>query len=272
MDGNAVCIKSLRPEYMGNPIYEALLKKEYETGSSLSHPNICRTLDYRHMEGLGNCIITEWVEGRTLTDLLQNEKLTPALGRKIISELCEALNAMHHMQTVHRDIKPDNILITGNGNNVKVIDFGLADTDSSATLKMAAGTKTYAAPEQMNGSATADCRSDIFAMGKVIGLISGKLPRRYARVYDSIVAKCTENDINRRISDIGSLKHEIHRKERLRRQIPLCLCALAIVSAILLQIFTPAITQLYRQKQVEGIVRSLTEELLETGSPIKNSR
>lgn len=268
MNGNTVCIKSLKPEFIGNPIYEALLKKEYEIGSSISHPNICRTLDYLRIEPLGNCVVTEWIEGRTLSSLLQNEKVSPQLGRKIILELCDALDAMHHLQIVHRDIKPDNILITHNGDNVKIIDFGLSDTDSSATMKMAAGTEVYAAPEQIKGD-TLNERSDIYALGKVISQIAEKLPGRKGLFYKTIAARCTEPDIKRRLGNALCLKQEILKKERRHRQIPIYICAIIVDISILISIFAPDLKNFYRQVQIKDIVYDLTEELLEIGTRIE---
>lgn len=71
-DGKLVALKSLKPEYVGNPFYEGHLRKEYEIGRSLDHPNICPTLDFMNISGLGNCIVTQWIDGESLADLLQS--------------------------------------------------------------------------------------------------------------------------------------------------------------------------------------------------------
>lgn len=68
INGKAVCVKALKDEYIGNPVYERLLEKEYEIGSALEHPNICRTLDFRPMGAFGNCIVMEWIGERRLRD------------------------------------------------------------------------------------------------------------------------------------------------------------------------------------------------------------
>lgn len=106
LDGKIVCLKSLKDGYMGNPVYEALLEKEYEIGSSIEHPSVCRTLDFRRFDGLGNCVVTEWIDGETLESAIANGEMTPQLARKVILELCDALDALHHRQIVHRDRKP----------------------------------------------------------------------------------------------------------------------------------------------------------------------
>lgn len=283
-----VCIKALKEEYIGNPIYEGLLEKEYEIGASLDHPNICRTLDFRSIGQLGNCIVMEWIEGETLEKLLQDGEMRPSLARKVILELCDALDALHHRQIVHRDIKPGNIMLTRNGQNVKLIDFGLADTDTHAGLKMAAGTESYAAPEQVSGTLL-DGRSDIYALGKVIEDIAEVLygrhrsseaantasgtarrynrpgslaARRSKRFWKGVAQKCTTPEIGSRVSNAATLKQLILRKERHRRQIPLVLSAAALAIAIILWLCAPHISNLYERHRIDVLVRDLTEELL----------
>ena len=302
IDGKTVCVKSLKEEYIGNPVYEGLLEKEYEIGSALEHPNICRTLDFRPVVGLGNCIVKEWIEGETLETALRNGEMNPSLARKVILELCDALDALHLRQTVHRDIKPGNIMLTHNGRNVKLIDFGLADTDTFANLKMAAGTESYAAPEQVAGSAP-DGRSDIYALGKVIEDIAGALygfkrssepegrtsgtgrhsigtgrhsigtgrrshrpgglaARRSSRFWKSVAAKCTASEIGGRVSGAAALKQLILKKERLRRQIPPVISAAVLAAAIVLRLCSPHIARLHERHSIDILVRDLTEELL----------
>lgn len=280
LNGKAVCLKSLKDEYMDNPVYEALLEKEYEIGSSIDHPSVCRTIDFRPFKGLGPCIVTEWIDGETLESAITNGEMTPQLARKVILELCDALDALHHRQIVHRDIKPSNIMLTRNGRNVKLIDFGLSDTDRHASLKMAAGTLNYAAPEQIEGQEL-DERSDIYSLGHVIDDIAssirpprkrgphygkghrrstaGRLSRRF---WKSIAALCTAEEIGGRISDAGALKREILRRERRGRQIPLIAAAVLVAVTVAAYLLTPHMERAVERHRIDTLVREVTEEIL----------
>ncbi len=171
-------LKCLKEGFRGNPLHERLLQKEFEIGYSLSHGNICEYYSFMKDPELGSCIEMEWVDGRTLDGFLSEGKHERGVYDKIVGEICSALSYMHAKQVLHRDLKPSNILITYNGNNVKLIDFGLSDTDSSSVLKNAAGTVVYAAPEVRAGG-KASVRSDLYSLGMVMSLFP---VRKYSRI------------------------------------------------------------------------------------------
>lgn len=166
-EGKFRVYKCLKPEFRGDPLYEGLLRKEFEIGYSLGHPNICEFYEYLPVAALGNCIEMEWVDGCTLDRLLEQGRVDAPLARKLAREICDALTYMHAKQVLHRDLKPSNVLVTYNGHNVKLIDFGLSDSDGHAVLKQAAGTARYAAPELLNGGPV-DNRADIYSLGEML--------------------------------------------------------------------------------------------------------
>lgn len=224
--GRWYVLKALQPQHADNPQYAAMLEKEFQTAVNLKHPNIVNTYGIETDAVAGRCIVMEYVEGRTLAEFLKENPST-ARRRKVAMQLLDAMQYYHALQIVHRDLKPSNILVTRNGDNVKLIDFGLADTDDYAILKGPAYTRGYAAPEQTVLDGVIDCRTDIYAFGLVLRQL---FPRRYA----GIVRRCTQNAPARRYPDALSVQRAIVRADRLRVILPVVLGFAAIIIFLLL--------------------------------------
>lgn len=189
-------LKALRTDLAAEPLYRQLLFKEFEIGYRLQHPNVVQTLGLEEVSGIGQAIVLEYIDGRTLREAVDAGKITRPQAVEVLKQICAALEYLHAQQIIHRDLKPENILLTRNGNQVKAIDFSLADADSYAVLKGAAGTRRYAAPEQQAADGSIDSRADIYALGKImedfraVGLASPAV-RRLAR-------RCTAPDCSKR--------------------------------------------------------------------------
>lgn len=166
--GKRYMLKCLKTDFFYTPVYRQALTKEFEIGLQLEHPNICRTIGMEEVPNLGTTIVMEYIDGDTLQTLIDKQKLTAALAHKITEQLMDALEYMHNKQMIHRDLKPSNVMVTHNGQNVKVIDFGLSDSDSFTILKLPAGTTGYIAPEQLLPGAKSEPQADIYSLGKVI--------------------------------------------------------------------------------------------------------
>lgn len=205
--GKWFLLKGLKPEIRNNPTYLELLKKEFALTSQFDHQNIVKAIAKENDARIGPAILMEYIDGDTL-DVFLKKNPSKAIRQKIITELLDALQYIHSKQTIHRDIKPSNILITHNGSNVKIIDFGLSDADGYAILKQAAGTKKYAAPEQLVAPKEVDCRTDIFAFGKMLQLI-------FPNKYTAIAKRCTQTDREKRYDNIHQVKKAIKRRQRL---------------------------------------------------------
>jgi Kae1-associated kinase Bud32 len=138
-------LKGLRKEVAGEAGYQQRLRKELEILMQLQHPNVVSAVGLETVEDLGLCIVMEYVDGPTLKEWLEGNP-SRQLRLKVAHELIDAVAYIHTKGIVHRDLKPENIIITPNGSNVKLIDFGLADTDSHTILKQPAGTPHYMSP------------------------------------------------------------------------------------------------------------------------------
>ena len=206
-NGRFFVYKALKEECRGNLMYEDLLTKDFNIGFSLNHPNICQYYAMIQHPVIGSCIVMEWIDGQTLEELLNRTEIADHQAQKIICEICDALEYIHCKQVIHRDLKPANILITHNGQNVKLIDFGLSDTDSYATFKAPAGTRLYAAPELIAGE-TVDISSDIWSLGMIINEISSK--------YRNVAECCLRRNRYSRYSTASEVKLAIL-KEKSRK-------------------------------------------------------
>lgn len=163
-----VIIKRIKPQYRYNKDYVDLFFKEFDNGYSLENSNIVHFYG-KGDDNQGPFYYMEYVDGRTLYDFIHVEKNPkPELIRQIMLQILDALKYMHQKQVFHRDLKPENIMLTYKGNNVKIIDFGLAASDSMVDYLQKAGTPKYAAPELMGHAQTADQRSDIYSLGLIL--------------------------------------------------------------------------------------------------------
>ena len=194
-NGRLFVYKALKPEYVGNMMYEDLLRKDFNIGFSLQHGHICQYYTYSYIPEIGNVIVMEWVDGVTLEQMLPQLRRDKKLAIKVVRELCDALDYMAQKQVYHRDLKPENIIVTHNGNNVKIIDFGLSDSDSYASFKAPAGTRMYASPELIAGEQI-DGRSDLWSLGVILGEMGFK---------GKAVKKCLKRDRDERYSTAAEL-------------------------------------------------------------------
>lgn len=221
-EGRFRVLKALKEAYRADPFYRGLLRKEFEIGWELDHPGICKTLDFREMDGLGPCIEMEWVDGCTLKELYARGPVSADLERQLFSELCDALSYIHHKQVYHRDLKPENILVTHKGSHIKLIDFGLADSDTHASHKESAGTVVYAAPEVLRGE-PADARSDIFSLGRILFELSDR--------YTPLALRCIDRRPEKRPASADEVKAALLRPSH--RWIWWAIAALALVASVL---------------------------------------
>ena len=178
-----VAIKMLHPQFASDPTFAERLRREARAAAGLSHPNIVGVYDWgRHGERY--FIVMEYVSGHSLAEIIAARgPLDPKAAAAIAFEVAAALAFAHRAGIVHRDVKPQNVLLSSDG-HVKVTDFGIATmmgggpslglTETGTVV----GTAAYLSPEQAQGEAT-DARSDLYSLGVVLyEMLAGYPPFR----------------------------------------------------------------------------------------------
>ncbi len=179
-----VALKLLRPEALAtDPTLLDRFKQEIKLARRITHRNVLRTHDFGETSGVP-FISMEYLEGVTLKDLIKNRGALPlGVGLSIAKQMCHGLGAAHETGVVHRDIKPQNMLILPETGELKIMDFGISrrtevdpTTSGLTTAGTVMGTPDYMPPEQAQGK-PADFRSDIYSLAVVFfECFTGKLP------------------------------------------------------------------------------------------------
>jgi beta-lactam-binding protein with PASTA domain len=176
-----VAVKLLHPAYASDPAFAERFVREARSIARLSHPNVVAVYDQGTYDGQA-FLVMEYVKGRTLRDVLvERGRLSPAEAAGVLEAMLDALSAAHRIGMIHRDVKPENVLV-GDDGSVKVADFGLARVadagHATATRGVMMGTVAYVPPELVTVG-TADPRSDVYAAGIVLyEMLTGTVPFR----------------------------------------------------------------------------------------------
>ena len=176
--GHSVAIKVLRPEFSQDEEFLSRFQREAEAASKVSHHNIVNLLDVG-MDGESRYLVMEYVQGKTLKEVIrQKGRLPYATACQIAIRILSALQHTHRNGIIHRDIKPQNILVQSEG-HIKVADFGIARMANSSTLTKGdsvMGSVHYFSPEQAAGENVAET-SDIYSVGVVLyEMLTGQVP------------------------------------------------------------------------------------------------
>lgn len=171
-----VAIKVLKPEFSSDVNFVTKFRIEAQSAAGLSHPNIVNVYDVGEDNGI-YYIVMELVEGITLKEYIQKKgRLLPEQAIDFSIQIAQGLEVAHQNHTIHRDIKPQNIIVSKNG-GIKVTDFGIARAASSNTMTAnAMGSVHYISPEQARGGFS-DERSDIYSLGiTMYEMVTGHVP------------------------------------------------------------------------------------------------
>jgi serine/threonine-protein kinase len=185
--GRVVAIKALHPDLLEDPVVTARFRREARHASRLGHPNVGSVFEVVRADDGDLLMVLEFVEGEPLTSLI-TMPLPAERVFTIIAQILRGLEHAHAAGLIHRDIKPDNVLVEPrNGrDHARIIDFGIAilreptDAESASRLTGAGfvlGTPPYMAPEQARGEVDIDARADLFSVGMIAWeMLAGMLP------------------------------------------------------------------------------------------------
>ena len=178
--GRSVALKVPLLRYESDPAFYSRFQREESIGRALEHPYVIKLLP-APAEKSRPYIVMEYLEGRTLGERLRRDpRLPEAEAVRIASQVCTGLDYLHHNGVVHRDLKPDNIMLCDDG-TIRIMDFGIASFGNArrltfAGLTSAMGTPDYIAPEQVRGK-RGDARTDVYALGVMLyEMTTGVLP------------------------------------------------------------------------------------------------
>ena len=249
-----VAVKVMHPGLGDDEDFAARFVREARAAARLNHPHVVGVYDQGDDTSDGTdtvFLVMEYVPGHTLRDVIRKESpMTPARALALLEPVVSALAAAHRAGLIHRDVKPENVLIAdeAHGGQVKVADFGLAkavsaDTQHTATGGVLIGTVSYLAPELVVDG-RADARADVYAVGVVLyELLTGRKPHEgespiqvaYRHVHhdvplpslaepgipdyvDALVARSTSRDRSQRPADASVLLHHVHRVAQALRE------------------------------------------------------
>ena len=198
-----VAVKLLADNFAEDDVARRRFEREARLAAKLDHPNVVRVFDVGEEEGRP-FIVMEHVDGGTVADLTGRKRPSRKLALGLLSQACAGLGHAHAEGLVHRDVKPQNLLINSSDGRVKIADFGIARAIEEAGITktgMVLGTQPYMAPEQLQGGKLTPA-TDVYALG-VLGreLLGKRLPPELEALLD----RCVNENPHLRFADAGEL-------------------------------------------------------------------
>ena len=234
-NGKKVIVKALKEECANDAACRASLRQEYETTSMLDNKYIRKALDFVQIEGLGDCIIFEYIEGKSLAEHVRVGTLSEKQVKSILTEVCDGLNYLHRNGIVHSNLNPENILVTAADLRPKLIDLGIPETKQDADRELLIKEMEFVAPEIIKGE-DIDSRADIYSIGKIMEFIG---QRNITKQFHSVATHCTQFSKEQRFDTISDVRSAIAKGPSLVKII-IILAILALVGG-LAYVFVPKI-------------------------------
>lgn len=253
--GKKVVLKALKPEFAEDEQCRQNLKKEYEITSQLDHKGIRKVLAYEKIQDLGECVVFEYIEGKTLAEHVRVGTLNEKEIKSILIDLCDTLNYMHQRGVYHCDLKPENVIVTANDIRAKVIDIGLPEMEYKTDRELLIKENEFIAPELIKGE-EADPRSDVYSLGKIIEFI---IERNMLSQYKSVATHCTQFSREQRFDSISEVRSLITKGYSVVKLLLIILALAAI--GIAAYIYVPKIIEKSRIEKEERLAVDFDREV-----------
>ena len=254
-NGKKVIVKTLKQELADDAACRASLRQEYETTSMLDNKYIRKALDFVKIEGLGDCIIFEFIEGKSLAEHVRVGTLSEKQVKSVLIEVCDALYYLQRNGIVHCNLNPDNIMVTAADCRVKLIDLGIPETKQDADRELLIKEMEFVAPEIIKGE-DFDSRADIYSIGKIMEFIG---ERNISKQFHAAATHCTQFSKEQRFDTISDVRSAISKGHSFVKIIILVVVA-AIVAALAI-IYVPKIRANVEKERAERRVVEFNREL-----------
>ena len=253
--GKKVIVKTLKKEFVDDPACIASLKQEFETTSMLDNKYIRKVMDFVHVEGLGDSIIFEYIEGKTLAEHVRVGTLTEKQVKSILAEVCDGLYYMHRNGVIHCNLSPENVMVTSNDCRAKIIDIGVPETRQDADRELLIKEMEFVAPEIIKGE-DIDSRADIYSLGKIMEFIG---ERNISKQFHAAATHCTHFSKEQRFETIGDVRSAITKGHSFVKVI--ILVVVAAILAGLAFIYVPKIKASVEKERAERLAVDFGREV-----------
>lgn len=253
--GKKVIVKALKAECADDAACKASLRQEYETTSMLDNKYIRKAIDFTNIEGLGDCIVFEYVDGKSLSEHVRVGTLSEKQVKSILTEVCDGLNFLHRNGLVHCNLNPENVMVSANDGHVKLIDIGVPETKQDADRELLIKEMEFVAPEIIKGE-DFDSRADIYSIGKIMEFIG---ERNISKQFHAAATHCTQFSKEQRFDTISDVRSAISKGHSFVKIIILVVVA-AIVAALAI-IYVPKIRANVEKERAERRVVEFNREL-----------
>lgn len=255
-NGKKVIVKALKAECADNADCKASLQQEYETTAMLDNKYIRKAIDFVQIEGLGDCIIFEYIDGKSLAEHVRVGTLSEKQVKNILAEVCDGLYYMHRNGVVHCNLNPENIMVTASDCRAKLIDIGVPETKQDADRELLIKEMEFVAPEIIKGEEI-DGRSDVYSLGKIMEFIG---ERNISKQFGTVATHCTQFSREQRFDSISDVRSAISKGHSFVKII--IVAVVALIVAGLAFIYVPKIKANVEKERAQRLAVDFEREVM----------